>query len=519
MRLDSRGQMLYNRGTLDAQHRGEIVRLMQTFGRYEILEELGKGGMAVVYRALDPRFKREVALKVLPRTLLHDDQFRARFEREAQVIARLEHPAIVPVYDFGEEDGQPYIVMRLMTGGSLAQRIQKQGTLSLEEAVPILAAIAEALDEAHEQGIVHRDLKPDNILFDARGKAYLSDFGIAKMLQATVSLTGSQMIIGTPAYMSPEQGRGASDIDRRSDVYALGAILFEMLSGRTPYDADTPTGQIIKHITDPVPDICALRPDLPPAIQTVIATAMAKERAGRYPTAGRLVKALAYVRRGLTPPPASPQPSAPPEKMPQAEAPRESPQQSSAARWRPWVVAGATLLALLAFLASRPGKAPAPPTPTPLPAATQSSSPTPRPAAVQAASPSPKPQEPTDTPAPTSTSAPTSAPAAEVSVRSANVRAGPSTRFSVIASYPNGTRLNILGLNAERTWAQVQLPNADGAGWMALSTLTLAQDLNSLPVVESPPTPALPPPPTATPTRKPKGEKHTSPPPAPTAYP
>ncbi len=204
---------------------------LSKFGRYEIKRELGRGGMASVYHAWDPRFMRDVALKVLPREFLHDPQFRARFEREARTIAQLEHAAIVPVYDFGEQDGQPYIVMRYMPGGSLAGRLAK-GSLTLEQSAIILKRIARGLDKAHAQGIIHRDLKPDNILFDEDDNAYIADFGIAKLAETTTNLT--QGIIGTPAYMSPEQARGSRTIDKRSDIYALGVILFEMLSGQRP---------------------------------------------------------------------------------------------------------------------------------------------------------------------------------------------------------------------------------------------------------------------------------------------
>jgi serine/threonine protein kinase len=265
-------------------------------GRYEIRAEIERGGMATVYLAHDPRFDRDVAIKVLPREMLHDQTFRARFEREAHVIASLEHPAIVPVYDFGEDNEQPYLVMRYMTGGSLEDRINK-GPLSVAEAARILSRIAQAMDEAHAHGIIHRDLKPGNILFDHRNEPYVSDFGIAKLTLSSKTLTAAS-IIGTPAYMSPEQARGEHDIDNRSDIYALGVILFEMLSGQVPFDAETPTGQMLRHITDPVPDILTLNPKLPPTCQTVIARAMAKLAFARYSSTTEMAEALTKVARG-----------------------------------------------------------------------------------------------------------------------------------------------------------------------------------------------------------------------------
>ncbi|HNB51480.1 MAG TPA: serine/threonine-protein kinase [Anaerolineales bacterium] len=227
---------------------------ISNIGRYQVRKELGRGGMATVFDAYDPRFERSVAIKVLPREFLHDPQFRARFEREAKTVALLEHPAIVPVYDFGEHDGQPYIVMQLMNGGSLADRLEK-GPISPDEAVKIINRIAQALDVAHGKGIIHRDLKPANILFDLYGNAFLSDFGIARLkASGGATLTGSQ-IIGTPAYMSPEQIQGEKTIDGRSDIYALGVILFLMLSNQMPFQADTPAKVMIAHIIEPAPSI------------------------------------------------------------------------------------------------------------------------------------------------------------------------------------------------------------------------------------------------------------------------
>jgi serine/threonine-protein kinase len=273
--------------------------LPEKIGRYEIKSELGRGGMATVYHGYDPRFEREVAVKVLPPELLHaDPQFRLRFEREAKIIARLEHPSIVPVYDVGDENDQPYFVMRYMNGGSLSERI-KAGILSVEEATKILEQIAPGLDEAHAKGIVHRDLKPSNILFDSKGTPFISDFGIAKLSQSqTSNMTGSA-IIGTPAYMAPEQAQG-DQVDGRADIYALGIILFEMLTGRQPYEADTPMGVALKHITEPVPHILDANPNLPTGIDALIQTAMAKNRDERFSSAEELVKALRKVMAGKT---------------------------------------------------------------------------------------------------------------------------------------------------------------------------------------------------------------------------
>jgi eukaryotic-like serine/threonine-protein kinase len=268
----------------------------QTIGRYEIERELGQGGMAAVYLAYDPRFRRRVAIKLLPPTLQNDPMFRARFEREAQTIAALEHPAIVPVYDFGEEAGSPYLVMRYMEGGSLNERLQRGGPLSLPLATAVLHRLAGALDQAHQQGIIHRDLKPDNVLFDRAGAAYLTDFGIVKLAtEATTGITGD-FIVGTPAYMSPEQARGEGQLDRRSDVYALGALLFTMLAGHPPYEADTPVGYAVKHVTEPVPSLLRLRPDLPPVLELVLRRALAKNPANRYATAGELARAVAVAQ-------------------------------------------------------------------------------------------------------------------------------------------------------------------------------------------------------------------------------
>ncbi len=267
------------------------MTLPDRIGRYEIRSELGRGGMAAVYCAYDPHFEREVAVKVLPSEFLHDPGFRARFEREAKTIAALEHPAVVPVYDFGEEDGRLYLVMRLMAGGSLSSRLQG-GPLPAKEVSHILARISSALDVAHAQGIIHRDLKPGNILFDQYGEAYLSDFGIARLTQAQATLTGSKAALGTPGYMSPEQIQGEK-VDARSDVYALGVIIFEMLTGERPFAAETPAMVLVKQMTEPAPHIREVKPDLPPSYDDVVARTLAKEPEDRPDTAGEVASLLA----------------------------------------------------------------------------------------------------------------------------------------------------------------------------------------------------------------------------------
>ncbi|HQV26920.1 MAG TPA: serine/threonine-protein kinase [Thermoflexales bacterium] len=268
--------------------------MVNKIGRYEIKRELGRGGMAGVYEAHDPRFERTVAVKVLPRELMVDGMFRARFEREAKVIASLEHPGIVPVYDFGEEAGQPYLVMQYMAGGSLAERLAL-GRLSLAETADLIGRIAPAVDYANSRGVSHRDLKPANIVFDRAGEPRVADFGIARISESKTALT--QGVIGTPAYMSPEQWEGTA-LDGRSDVYSLGVMAFEMLTGQTPYIAETMTGFMKAHLMNAIPDARARVPELPAAAQHALSRALAKARDQRYETASEFARELAAVAQG-----------------------------------------------------------------------------------------------------------------------------------------------------------------------------------------------------------------------------
>ena len=266
-----------------------------TIGRYEIQGELGRGGMATVYEAFDPHTRRQVALKVLPQALLDQPDLRTRFQREAETIARLKHPNVVEVYDYGDQDGQPYLVMRLMQGGSLKDKLAN-GPMTIPQALPILQGVAGALDAAHQMGIVHRDLKPDNILFDQYDRPFLSDFGIAKLGETHATLTG-ETAIGTPHYVSPEQAQGDRPVDGRSDIYSLGIVLFEMLTGSRPFDAETPIQVMMQHIMAPVPKISRRSHDLPPGCDEIITKALAKNPDDRFQTAVSLVNELSTVRQ------------------------------------------------------------------------------------------------------------------------------------------------------------------------------------------------------------------------------
>ena len=263
-------------------------------GRYEIEKELTQGGMGVIFLARDPYIQRQVVVKVLMYSRMLDEVYREFFQQEAELIAALEHPCIVPIYDFGWHGEQPYIVMRYMAGGSLDDRLKKE-EIKLTEIAHMFKRIADALDAAHARKIIHRDVKPSNFLFDSTGEIFLSDFGIAKSKPFTDD--DGTCLVGTPAFMSPEQIKGDA-VDGRSDVYALGIVLYRLLTGQLPFSSDSTTALINAHVEKPIPDIRQIKNNIPAVWQEVVSKAMAKVPNDRYSTAGDFARDVAEVVSG-----------------------------------------------------------------------------------------------------------------------------------------------------------------------------------------------------------------------------
>jgi len=261
--------------------------------RYRLEEKIGSGGMSSVYRAFDPTLERWVAIKLMHRDISHDPDQLERFRREARAVARLNHPHIVTVIDAGEDDGAPYIVFEYVEGETLKERIRRQGRLPVSEAVAYAIEIGRALECAHLNRLVHRDVKPQNVLIDPDGRAKVTDFGIARSLEAQ-GLTATGRVLGTTDYVSPEQALGR-EVTGQSDIYSLGIVLYEMLTGEAPYKADTQVAVAMKHVRDPLPDVQRRRPEISASLARVVERATAKETQNRYADVAAMVHDLEEV--------------------------------------------------------------------------------------------------------------------------------------------------------------------------------------------------------------------------------
>ena len=263
----------------------------ENVGPYRIIEQLGQGGMATVYKAYHASLDRYVALKVLHQAFNQDQTFTARFQREARVVAKLEHPNIVPIYDYSEHESRPYLIMKYIEGDTLKARLNK-GPLTSREIEDVINSIGAALAYAHRQGILHRDIKPSNVMIANDGVMYLADFGLARIAQAGESTMSSDSIMGTPQYISPEQAMGKKDLDAGTDIYSFGVMLYEMVVGRVPFSSDTPFSIIHDHIYTPLPLPMKVNPNVPEPVQRVLLKSLAKDRLDRYESVEEMMQAF-----------------------------------------------------------------------------------------------------------------------------------------------------------------------------------------------------------------------------------
>ncbi|MDX2139193.1 MAG: serine/threonine protein kinase [Chloroflexota bacterium] len=530
-----------------------------TLGKYELRERLGAGGFGAVYRGYQAGLHREVAVKVLRTDVAREPDFVERFNREARIAASLEHAHIVPIYDHGIQDDTSYVVMRLLAGGSLEDRL-KHRVPSLTDCAVILDQLASALDYAHSKGIVHRDIKLSNVMFDEQGGAFLVDFGIAKLLNSTSALTGTGMAMGTPSYMAPEQWKGET-IGPAADRYALGVLTYAMVTGgKMPFEAETPYALMNKHINEQPTPLEVFRSEVPSAARAVITRAMAKNADERYASARDFAEAFKSAIRELpsqntnfttTPLPIKPRTASanlegPTSKgMPVAagngapklttQAPQltteQSPRRSAFSSPLTWVIALAVLLigGVLAFAAVNPngfsalvGLASETPTPTltDTPSITPSSTPSLTPTSTPSSTPSTTPtitpsrtptatasQTPSITPTPTATSTftptltPTPATPIAEPVSPLNVRVGPGTSYPVITQLDLDASVAIIGISEDGAWYRVALDDGT-AGWISASPNLISTfgSLRGIPIAEAPSsTPTETPLPTRTP--------------------
>ncbi len=338
----------------------------ENVGPYRIIEQLGQGGMATVYKAYHAALDRYVALKVLHPAFGEDPNFEARFKREARLVAKLDHPNIVPIYDYSEHENRPFLVMKFIEGETLKARMAR-GPLASDELTGIIEAVGAGLTYAHKNGILHRDIKPSNVLLTKDGTIYLADFGLARIASMGESTLSGDMIMGTPQYISPEQAMGKKDLDEGTDIYSFGVMLYEMTVGQVPFNADTPFSIIHDHIYTPLPIPRAINPDIPESVERVLLKALSKERADRYATVADMVTAFkqAWTTAGvpiqgttitLLPHPA---PGASPASKAEAPSPKADATAKPKKKISRWMlIAGAVLLflcCLFAFSAIRRG--------------------------------------------------------------------------------------------------------------------------------------------------------------------
>jgi serine/threonine protein kinase len=364
-------------------------------GKYRIVEWLGRGGMANVFKAKDPSGDRFVAIKVLPPMMADYPQFSERFQQEAELVMRLEHPHIVPIEEIQESGDYAYQVMPYFIFGSLADQLERRQP-SLEEAADLVHQAGSALDYAHRQGVVHRDVKPSNILLDDKGRAMLSDFGLALILDASVSLTGSAFL-GTPAYISPEQAQ-TNKVEPHSDQYSLGIVLFQLATGRLPFMHENPMAVILMHLNQPLPSPRSLNPDLPEGLEKVILKSTAKDPSDRFGSVAEMTEALGRVMLHARDPWAiSPLDLKVPRSAAEASVETQPPLPSR----RRFLPGAAALVALVGatgfFLFNNNRTAAGPPQPTPQPTATERQAVAPQPSATPEPTATPAPPTPTDT--------------------------------------------------------------------------------------------------------------------------
>lgn len=479
-----------------------------TLGQYEIKQKVGQGGMSHVYKAYQPALDRFVAVKVLSPALAEQPGFTARFQREARLVARLNHPNILPVHDFGVQDGYNYLVMRYVENSTtLGDLIQQD--ISLDHLIDYLLQVADALNYAHSHDIIHRDVKPSNVLIDNQW-ALLSDFGLVKMAAGTSELTGTGMSIGTPAYMSPEQATGKA-VDHRTDIYALGIILYKILTGTIPHDADTPLATLIKRSTEPVPPLRLVKPKVPKSLEQVTLRTLSMQPEARYPSVADFATALKQAQQdpnyeertivdvieptlpsGIEIPP-SPAPAAP---QPGPKLGLIFGGLAAAA-----LVVGALALAAYMFMSGGDGDLR-----QNTPVSDVDSS-----AVVDLG-----PETATETPALTSTPTPVprGTPAAVARAR-LEVRTGPGEAYDLLGYIPEGMSVEIIGQDTEQTWWKIRTTLSNEGAWIKAGPETEASFINAVPIALAPPTPTptmtATPLPTDTPTETPSPTRTSTP--------